>query len=390
MVVSYPHPALLWCHSGSATISVGAWECELPAGELCYAAGPSTVSGDGLVIPIVFPNLGISGPSRRVHLGVDWGDFMVYEFSRSLGYLRGTRTLSPEISRLFDDPAAPPPAPEAEEANAVAQRLRINPGDQTSLEEFAEQYRVSARTLQRQFLASTGLTFSEWRTAYRVSSAAELLARDFSVAVAANLVGFAATSSLTRAFRRHTGCTPSAYTPGSVGMAPAGTPPQIPSSSTWHRSTGSDVVLWVYRGTATLTTPGYCRFLGNGDSATIPAGTNTRLDIAAGSIALPMSAADDLDEAPRLEDVVDYYRSALGVVTRSDTASAPSVFTFTQKMDEARQLLRAGLRPKDVSRTVGYRSTAAFSRAFKGMHGISPRDFQNEQFAEIAVRSASQ
>ena len=101
------------------------------------------------------------------------------------------------------------------------------------------------------------------------------------------MVGFDATSSLTRAFKRHTGTTPSSFTTGAVGMGAAGVAPQIPPLTTFARAE-TDQVLWIYRGTATVTTAGYCRFMGAGETVTIPAGTDTRLDIAAGSIALPV------------------------------------------------------------------------------------------------------
>ncbi|MBN9644779.1 helix-turn-helix domain-containing protein [Corynebacterium mendelii] len=383
MAYTYPHPALLWCHEGTATVTCASSRFEMTEGELMYTSGASTVEETGLVIPIWFADMRIDGPTRKVHIGPAWSDVMVAEFSRSLGYLKGSKTLSPEVARLFSDPAAPPRMPQAAQAHAVATVLADNPADQTALEDFAAAHNVSARTLQRQFLSSTGLTFSEWRTAYRVSSAAELLAMDFSVAVVANLVGFAATSSLTRAFRRQTGCTPSAYLPGTAGQNPAGTPPQIPSSTTWHRTRGDDVTLWVYKGTATLTTTGYCRFLGAGDTATIPEGTNTRLDIAAGSVALPLGWDDDIDATPTLRQVVARYRSAFTVIP-AETSGSDNVFGFTRRMHRARKLLTTGLKPKEVSKQVGFRTTSAFSRAFKGMHGLSPRDFQN-RLVEAAV-----
>lgn len=170
---------------------------------------------------------------------------------------------------------------------AVAKQLQANPADPTSLIDFAKRQHVSSRTLQRQFQATTDYTFSEWRAAYRVSVAADLLSHQFTITNVASMVGFDATSSLTRAFKRHTGTTPSSFTTGAVGMGVAGIAPQIPPLTTFARAE-TDQVLWIYRGTATVTTAGYCRFMGAGETVTIPAGTDTRLDIAAGSIALPV------------------------------------------------------------------------------------------------------
>ena len=199
----------------------------------------------------------------------------------------GESELSADIMKLFDDRAKPPKMPTAPAALAVAKQLQANPADPTSLIDFAKRQHVSSRTLQRQFQATTDYTFSEWRAAYRVSVAADLLSHQFTITNVASMVGFDATSSLTRAFKRHTGTTPSSFTTGAVGMGAAGVAPQIPPLTTFARAE-TDQVLWIYRGTATVTTAGYCRFMGAGETVTIPAGTDTRLDIAAGSIALPV------------------------------------------------------------------------------------------------------
>lgn len=269
------------------------------AGDLVIAPQGAFVSGTGVVIPMYFSDLAFQGQTRRLHLGTQWNDYMLFEFARSL---MGETLPSPAVGQLFCDRAATPPLPQGDAARVVAQQLSNNPADQTSLLEFADRTGVSSRTLQRQFLTSTGYTFSEWRAAYRVSVAAGLLSHDFTIAVVANLVGFHATSSLTRAFRRHTGTTPSAFTSG-VGVARGSvTAPEIPASTTFARSE-QDLALWIYRGTATVTTTGYCRFMGANEIVTIPANTNTRLDVAAGSIALPVPlehASEDLS----LQDVL--------------------------------------------------------------------------------------
>lgn len=277
---------LLWCHSGVVNVGLGEQAFTLVAGDLLYAPEGAFWSdtGSGLILDLRFRTLGIDGPARRIHLGRSWDERMVHEYSRSLF---GEDGVSGDVAKLFDDRVPTPPLPSPRHARAVARTLAANPADQTSLEEFAVQRGVSARTLQRQFLNSTGYSFSEWRAAQRVCVATSLLAHDFSIAVVANLVGFSATSSLTRAFRRHTGTTPSAFTTGAIGMGVTGAPAAIPSRTTFAEAT-RDQQLWIYTGAATVTTPGYCRFLTQGDMATIPAGTHTRIDVAAGSIAIPV------------------------------------------------------------------------------------------------------
>ena len=281
---------LLWCHRGTAIVNAPDRIISVLAGDLVIAPQGAFVTGSshehltGVVIPICFPNLEISGATRRIHLGQLWSDRMIAEYARSL---LGEQELSADVARLFDDRAKAPKNPTAPAALAVAKQIQANPANQTSLLDFAAQQGVSSRTLQRQFLSGTGYSFSEWRAAFRVAAAAELLAHQFTIANAASMVGFEATSSLTRAFKRHTGVTPSAFTTGSVGMGVAGKAPAVPTVTTFARAEG-DQLLWIYKGTATVTTPGYCRFLGSGETVTIPGGTDTRLDIAAGSIALPV------------------------------------------------------------------------------------------------------
>ncbi len=260
------------------------------AGDLVIAPHGAFVTGSGkggptgVVIPIRFPEMHVHGVTRRIHLGRLWSDRMIAEYARSL---LGEKQLNADIAKLFDDRAKAPADPVAPAALAVAKQLKANPANQTSLLDFAAQQKVSSRTLQRQFLSGTGYSFSEWRAAYRVAVAAELLTHQFTIANVASMVGFEATSSLTRAFKRHTGVTPSAFTTGSIGMGVAGYAPIVPAVTTFARAEG-DQLLWLYKGTATVTTPGYCRFLGTGETVTIPGGTDTRLDIAAGSIALPV------------------------------------------------------------------------------------------------------
>ncbi|ALC05402.1 HTH-type transcriptional repressor of iron proteins A [Corynebacterium deserti GIMN1.010] len=320
--------SLLWCQSGVATVTLGQRVFTLVAGDLLFApedfmlsdSVSEEVSGaSGLVLEICFNTMNISGTARRIHLGYAWNDRLTFEYSRSLF---GEDTLSSEIARLFTDRVSSPPLPAPRKARSVAQVLVSNPADQTSLEEFAEAQGVSARTLQRQFLKSTGYSFSEWRAAQRVCVAASLLAHDFSISVVANLVGFAATSSLTRAFRRHTGATPSSFTTGQIGMGAAGYPPRTPASTTFAQAS-QDQQLWIYSGTATVTTPGYCRFLGQGDMVTIPAGTQTRIDVAAGSIAFPVPVG--LDEwgmdLSRVEAVHKQQTAPLTVLEQSEWAT---------------------------------------------------------------------
>lgn len=270
---------LLWCHSGAVDVHLGAQTFNLIAGDLLLAPGhPTWTAGPGdLLLDLGAPVLPERRPARRIHLGPQWRQRMIHEYSR---HLFGEPEPSAMILALLDEKAATPPLPSSAAARAVARMLVEDPAVPDNLADLAARQGVTARTLQRQFLRETGHTFSQWRSAHRVSVAARLLAHEFRIPVVTDLVGFSATSSLTRAFRRHTGSPPSAHT--------TATPvPAIPAR-TIHAEPGRDRQLWVHSGTATVTTPGFCRFIGPGESATIPAGGPTRIDVAAGSVVLPV------------------------------------------------------------------------------------------------------
>lgn len=313
-------PVLLWCHQGTALVTHSKFSVQLVVGDLYYSPETVIIHEDGLVVPLCFPEIRVTGSARRVHLSMEWADVIMHEFSRTLGYYSPAFSPMPGLTRIFDDPASPPPIATTPEAHAVSCIIADNPADQTSLDGFANRFGISSRTLQRQFLGSTGYTFSEWRTAYRVHAASELLALGFSVAVVANLVGFAATSSLTRAFRRHTGCAPSAYSLGMTGMGAVGEAPRIPGSAMTSGSNAADVTMWVYKGTATLTSDGFCRFLGTGDTATVLRDTDTRLEVAAQSIALPVAWSGEVPEKLDLHDVVSRAREHHKLVQKVEQA----------------------------------------------------------------------
>lgn len=359
---AFPQPTLFWCHEGSATLRTGAEVMEIRAGTGLYASAATIVEQQGIVLPLPADTVRSLAP-RRVVFGPGWGTVMLREFS--LAVSNPEYVLPAEIATVCEVPAASPPMPVAAEARQVATWLTENVADQTSLEDFAAQLRVSSRTIQRQFIAGTGLSFSEWRAGVRVSAAVELLTLGFSVAVAANLVGFSATSSLTRAFRRHTGCPPSAFTTGAAGMGDVGSPPACESYTVF--ASDIDVVWWVERGTATLVDGSYCRFLAAGDTATLTADSSARIDVASGSVLFPLPKGEMFVSQPSLRAIAVDYR-----VHRTLGTSE----VLAKKMERARDLLRRGQRPKDVGIAVGYGTHSAFSRAFKYAQGVTPREYQ--------------
>ncbi|AZA11098.1 helix-turn-helix domain-containing protein [Corynebacterium gerontici] len=283
MIASERSNTLHWCVEGHATLISPDSLVPVRAGDLVLATQGCVIEGEATLLPLKTQHEIFQ--ARRIRLGKSWNDAMVYEFSRQQLV---HHELSQSIANLVRPKFSAPRLPQDPKAKTVAEYLRKHPASQKSLEKFAQEQHISARTLQRHFLQGTGLVFSEWRAACRVQAAIGLLEHRIPVQEIARRVGFQATSSLNRAFQRHTGCTPVAY----VAQAATHnlTPPPVPKSTIFARSQ-TDVVMWMYEGSATVTTPGYCRFVTKGDTVTIPAGTDTRLDVAAGSIALPIPLA---------------------------------------------------------------------------------------------------
>ncbi|MGO3856263.1 MAG: AraC family transcriptional regulator, partial [Glutamicibacter arilaitensis] len=67
--------------------------------------------------------------------------------------------------RLPDDPRI----------NGIANRILANPADNRSLERWAVDAGISARTITRVFREATGLSFAQWRQAVKIQRALELL-----------------------------------------------------------------------------------------------------------------------------------------------------------------------------------------------------------------------
>ncbi|AZA13153.1 helix-turn-helix domain-containing protein [Corynebacterium choanae] len=386
-MVEYQRSLLLYCFAGQACVTVGDQRYQLSSGQLCVTSGPAVQTGDGLILPIWYDTLPEIPTTRVMTLPAAWRYVMVAEFAASLQAPIGAASLSAPIERLLVDPAVAPPMPTAAAAQSVAAQLLDNPACQLSLSDFADQHGLSPRTLQRQFLQSTNLSFSQWRTAARVASAAALLSHGFSVAVTADMVGFQATSSLTRAFHRQTGCAPSLYCAGSsVTFEHI---PQIPATAVCAQQAKMDETWWIYRGSATLTSGDYCRFLTRGDLVTLPAESDAHLEVAAGSIALPLGGVAAVDETPDLAAVVARFTPALAVAALQG-ATGGSVLSIAQRLNSARQMLRAGQAPAQVGQALDFPSVHAFARAFRLVHGTTPRGYQqHHQFVAATSQSVA-
>ncbi|MBV1775614.1 helix-turn-helix transcriptional regulator [Burkholderiaceae bacterium DAT-1] len=76
---------------------------------------------------------------------------------------------------------------------------------------WADQFGMDERTIQRWFHRETGMTFGAWRQQARILKAVELLGQGEKVVDVALALGYDSPSAFTTMFKRHLGCTPSAY-----------------------------------------------------------------------------------------------------------------------------------------------------------------------------------
>jgi AraC-like DNA-binding protein len=100
------------------------------------------------------------------------------------------------------------PLPRDPRAARLAERLRDDPACALELDALAREAGASARTIQRLFLAETGLRFAEWRQRLRLLHGASLLGTGASVTEAGLDAGYAGTSAFIAAFRKQFGHTP--------------------------------------------------------------------------------------------------------------------------------------------------------------------------------------
>lgn len=103
------------------------------------------------------------------------------------------------------------PLPADGRARAFAERLLADPGAVAPLAQLARGAGASLRTLQRLFLAETGLSLEAWRGRVRMQQAVVSLSAGASVTEAALDAGYAGASAFIAAFKRAFGVTPGRY-----------------------------------------------------------------------------------------------------------------------------------------------------------------------------------
>ena len=72
-------------------------------------------------------------------------------------------------------------------------------------------------------------------------------------------------------------------------------------------------------------------------------------------------------------------RSYFGKIFRSIVGQSPQEFLINYRMIKATELLKlTSLSIADIGSAVGYENQLHFSRAFKNVYGVSPRDWRNQ------------
>lgn len=143
-------------------------------------------------------------------------ELIVYCAAR--GKLDESNAHDARLAGLLDDllgavPAAPLalPMPRDRRALRIAERVRrdTKAAAASTIPDLARSAGASLRTIERLFLAETGMTFGRWRQQARLLHALTLLAEGASVTAVALDVGYASTSAFIAMFKSSLGTTPS-------------------------------------------------------------------------------------------------------------------------------------------------------------------------------------
>lgn len=128
------------------------------------------------------------------------------------------QVLVDELRELVEAPFSLP-LPSDPRLRRITDALQAEPGDNRTIEQWAQQVGASRRTLVRLFQAQTHLSFREWRQRLRLLAAVPMLAQGMSVTRLANELGYDSVSAFIGLFQRHYGKTPGAYAVSLAGAS---------------------------------------------------------------------------------------------------------------------------------------------------------------------------
>lgn len=281
----------------------------------------------------------ISEPTR-FEVSDGWQDWLIQHYNLRATPLSGRGYFQDAITDLLRRPGSRPSAaarsgntessvpltlpemPRATGARAVAEELIRDPALDLTVEQWAARALSSPRTLRRDFIADTGLTFEQWRLRNRLIAAVEFLAAKHDVDQVAARVGFASRSGFTRAFKQQYGPTPHDFSRKlsassvSVDLTQRATlarqtddlvrlvqgdgsfataPDLLPAARTDPHTNDMHVLSWIYRGSGYLDI-GESRYERRRGVATwIPARLEHITGLRENSISLPLGNASTGD-----------------------------------------------------------------------------------------------
>jgi AraC-like DNA-binding protein/quercetin dioxygenase-like cupin family protein len=330
-----------------------------------------------------------------------------------------------QIPDIFPEPVLPTSLL----GSPICHDIKANPSSSPSIEHFATRAGVSARTLQRIFLHDTGLTVSQWRSAYRMSLATRMLLEGHNTTYIANHCGYETTIGFARAFARTVGIPPGRWLSQHSGAAhttlPVTPPPVAPSFVANRRNTSFSVLLWMYQGTATVTVDDRTFRLRRGEAVWLPSHTTNTVHADANSLPMPLTCWPEelIDiggpgfpgiaslrippylEKPLMQHMVSDYTAlkptdpelaarlrcellddlveltdrqrVLGIgepLVRPEPGTKASTRTL-KRVKDALCLLDDGMEASSVARKLGYGTASQFSRDVRTYAGAPPSAF---------------
>lgn len=338
---------LFWVRTGSACVRMedhpdfrlaegeGVWIPAADGSSWTVVTEPGTVAFPLLTHPAIAA--GALPEPRQFVVPDGWQDWLIQHFNLMVtpltghGYgqeslvdlLRGSGRRPPARSGDTGPSAFDPPVvPRAGGARAVADELLRNPALGLTVAEWAARVLSSPRTLRRDFLADTGLTFEQWRLRCRMRAAVEFLVAGYGVDQVAARVGFTSRNGFARAFRQQFGWTPAAFSrtvsarhaiddlsqqataarraddlvrmvqEGRTSLAP---PELLPATRTPPHTNDAHVLCWACRGSGYLDVGGRRYVWGRGGAIWIPAGREHTTGVHENSISLPLGNASTAD-----------------------------------------------------------------------------------------------
>lgn len=447
----HPHrPLLIWVRTGAAHVRID------------DTAVFRIADGEGLWIPsdgwnhreiitepgtVAFPlsphaSVGAGAPTEPTWFDVPdgWQGWLIQHFNLMItpltgsGYsqdglieiLRRPGSRQPSPRRGGDarpSPLEPPTMPRASGARTVAEGLIRDPALDHTVEDWAAGVLSSPRTLRRDFLADTGLTFEQWRLRCRLIAAVEYLAAGYGVDQVTARVGFASRNGFTRAFKRQFGPTPHEFSrqlsahptiadPSQrvtsarqaddlvklvrEGRGSATAPELLPAARTTPHANDAHVLSWVYRGSGYLDIGDRRYERRRGVATWIPAGVEHVTGLRQDSISLPLGKAGigelqlaeplQVQFSPAWDDYLMFCSiSAQSLLEPDDYDSAHVLELFSEQL--AAQRARSAPMPTDQRahavatdflRTIGtsdrstaYQLPAEVHRAFREETGMT-------------------